>query len=95
MPKLYEDRLLRKYEHGVSLPVELLGACRNAAKKCDNWHTVLGDELCVQCWDLQSASVKGASMETADPYLRPRDAVIPSRSSLIFGTEFQEYTSPL
>jgi hypothetical protein len=83
MPKLYEGRDLRKYDHGVSLPVEVLGACHNAAKKCDNWHTVLGDGLCVQCWDLQSANGNGASIKTENHYIHPKGEVIFSGSSLI------------
>ena len=56
MGKLYEDRIFRKYEHEISQPQESHGECRNAAKKCNGWHTLLGDGLCVRCFDARKES---------------------------------------
>jgi hypothetical protein len=53
MGKLYEDRIFRKFEYEISQPQESHGECRNAARKCNGWHTLLGDGLCVRCFDAQ------------------------------------------
>jgi hypothetical protein len=41
-----------------SPPVESFGACRYAGKKCKNWEVILGDGLCVQCWDYKAGNNK-------------------------------------
>ena len=34
----------------VRIPTESYGRCKNA-KRCNHWRTVLGDALCVDCYD--------------------------------------------
>jgi len=34
----------------VRIPTESYGRCKNA-KRCNHWRTVLGDDLCVDCYD--------------------------------------------
>ena len=36
----------------LPFPVESFGPCHHA-KRCGNWEAVLGDNLCVNCWDLR------------------------------------------
>jgi hypothetical protein len=36
----------------LPFPVESYGPCHHA-QQCGNWEAVLGDNLCVNCWDLR------------------------------------------
>ena len=44
----------RQYQ-SLTLPTELQGMCRNA-KRCRSWDVILGNGLCVTCWDMQPSN---------------------------------------
>ena len=62
-----KERSVRKRVHELfseeDLPFESFGACRNAVKKtngrfigCRQYHVILGDGLCVKCWDARAST---------------------------------------
>ena len=48
----------------LPFPVESFGPCRQV-QRCGNWEAVLGDGLCVKCWDSRCSAQKGRGAESA------------------------------
>ena len=72
-----KERSIGKRPHellaGEDLPVKSFGECRNAVKKtngrmvgCKQYHVVLGDGLCMKCWDARAATTGFAKKEDID-----------------------------
>ena len=53
----------------MSLPKERIGMCRNAvkgkgnSKPCGSFHVVLGDGICMRCWDRSLAGMSWNQMK--------------------------------
>jgi hypothetical protein len=62
-----KEQTIRDMVHSIfagnNVPIESVGECLNAARRnkqkitgCKNWNVVLGDGLCVQCWDIKASA---------------------------------------
>jgi hypothetical protein len=49
----------------ASIPVESYGMCKRA-KRCGNWNVLLGDGVCVNCWDREWSHIKAGNYNTKE-----------------------------